>query len=54
MEKFDCEFYVTDVEKLQMDGDTILLPDDVIKKLGEIYNMKKLEDAKMKQDAKEQ
>ncbi|CAD6257999.1 unnamed protein product [Miscanthus lutarioriparius] len=54
MEKFDCEFYVTDVEKLQMDGDTILLPDDVIKKLDEIYNMKKLEDAKMKQDAKEQ
>ncbi|XP_066318256.1 uncharacterized protein [Miscanthus floridulus] len=53
MEKFDCEFYVTDVEKLQMDGDTILLPDDVIKKLDEIYNMKKLEDAKMKQDAKE-
>ncbi|CAD6220990.1 unnamed protein product [Miscanthus lutarioriparius] len=54
MEKFDCEFYVTDVEKLQMDGDTILLPDDVIKKLDEIYNMKKLEDTKMKQDAKEQ
>ena len=53
MEKFDCEFYVTDVEKLQMDGDTILLLDDVIKKLDEIYNMKKLEDAKMKQDAKE-
>jgi len=46
MEKFDCEFYVTDVEKLQMDDDTILLPDDVIKKLDEIYNMKKLEDAK--------
>ncbi|CAD6342741.1 unnamed protein product [Miscanthus lutarioriparius] len=54
MEKFDCEFCVTDVEKLQMDGDTILLPNDVIKKLDEIYNMKKLEDAKMKQDAKEQ
>ena len=45
MEKFDCEFYVTDVEKLQMDGDTILLPEHV---------NKKLEDAKMKQDAQKE
>jgi hypothetical protein len=54
MEKFDCEIYVPDVEKLQMDGDTILLPEHVIKKLDEIKDAKKLEDAKMKQDAKEQ
>ena len=54
IEKFDCELYIPDVEKLQMDGDTILLPEHVIKKLDEIYNMKKLEDAKMKQDAKAQ
>jgi len=42
------------VEKLQMDGETILLPEHVIKKLDEIYNMKKLEEAKMKQDAKKE
>ena len=34
-----------------MDGDTILLPEHVIKKLDEIYNMKKLEEAKMKQES---
>ena len=54
IEKFDCELYIPDVEKLQMDGDTILLPEHVIKKLDEIYNMKKLEEAKMKQDAKKE
>uniref|UniRef100_A0A0D9XDS5 Uncharacterized protein n=1 Tax=Leersia perrieri TaxID=77586 RepID=A0A0D9XDS5_9ORYZ len=50
MEKFECEFYISDVEKLQMDGNTILLPEHVIKKLDQIYSMKKLEDAKMKQE----
>jgi hypothetical protein len=35
MEKFDCEFYIPDVEKLQMDGNTIILPEQVIKKLEE-------------------
>lgn len=50
MEKFDCELYIPDVEKLQMDGETILLPEHVIKKLDEIYSMKELEDAKMKQE----
>ena len=54
IEKFDCELYIPDVEKLQMDGDTILLHEHVIKKLDEIYNMKKLEEAKMKQDAKKE
>jgi hypothetical protein len=54
IEKFDCELYIPDVEKLQMDGDTILLPEHVIKKLDDIYDMKKLEDAKMKQDAKKE
>lgn len=34
MEKFDCEVYIPDVEKLEMDGDTILLPEHVIKRLG--------------------
>jgi hypothetical protein len=37
-----------------MDGDIILLPKHVIKKLDEIYNMKKLEDAKIKQDEKKE
>ncbi|BAT14274.1 Os11g0529700 [Oryza sativa Japonica Group] len=50
MEKFDCELYIPDVEKLKMDGETILLPKHVIKKLDEIYSMKELEDAKMKQE----
>ena len=54
MKKFDCEFYIPDVEKLQMDGDIILLPEHVIKKLDEIYSMKKLEDAKMKHDAQKE
>ena len=54
MEKFDCEFYIPDVEKLQMRGNTILLPDDVVEKLEEIHNIKKLEDAKMKQDEKKE
>jgi len=54
IENFDCELYIPDVEKLQMDSDTILLPEHVIKKLDEIYNMKKLEEAKMKQDAKKE
>jgi hypothetical protein len=35
MEKFDCEFYIPDVEKLQMSGNTIILPEEVIEKLEE-------------------
>jgi hypothetical protein len=35
MEKFDCGFYIPDVEKLQMDGNTIILPEEVIEKLEE-------------------
>jgi hypothetical protein len=36
LDKFDCETYIPDVEKLQMDGDTILVPDHVLKKLAEL------------------
>ncbi|RLM84506.1 hypothetical protein C2845_PM04G07190 [Panicum miliaceum] len=43
-DKFDCEIYIPDVENLQMDGDTILVPEHVLKKLDE--------QKKMKQDAK--
>nr|TKW39320.1 hypothetical protein SEVIR_1G170900v2 [Setaria viridis] len=49
MEKFDCEVYILDVDKLQMNGNTILLPEHVVKKLEENFNTKKLEEAKMKQ-----
>ena len=49
MEKFDCEVYIPDVDKLQMNGNTILLPEHVVKKLEENFNSKKLEEAKMKQ-----
>lgn len=54
IEKFDCELYILDMEMLEMNGDTIILPDHVQMKLDEIYNMKKLEDAKLKQDAKKE
>jgi len=36
LDKFDCETYIPDVEKLQMDGDTILVPEHVLKKLDEL------------------
>ena len=49
MENFDCEVYIPDVHELQMRGDTILLPEHVMKKLDEQYNMKKLEEQKLKQ-----
>ena len=49
MEKFDCKVYIPDVDKLQMNGNTILLPEHVVKKLEENFNTKKLEEAKMKQ-----
>jgi hypothetical protein len=35
MEKFDCEFYIPGVEKLQMSSNTIILPEEVIEKLEE-------------------
>lgn len=35
MDKFDCEVYIPDVDKLQMDGSGIFLTDEVIKKLEE-------------------
>ena len=55
IENFDCELYIPDVDKLEMDGDTIILPDEHVQmKLDEIYNMKKLENDKLKQDAKKE
>jgi hypothetical protein len=46
MNKFDCEFFIPDVEKLEMRGETFILPEQVVKKLEEKME-KKLE--KMKQ-----
>ncbi|KAG2605668.1 hypothetical protein PVAP13_4NG213600 [Panicum virgatum] len=46
MGKFDCEFFIPDVEKLEMRGETINLPKQVVNKLEEKME-KKLE--KMKQ-----
>ena len=51
LDKFDCEIYIPDVSKLQMDGNTIILPEHVINKLDKIRDAKKLELAKLKQDA---
>nr|TKW26046.1 hypothetical protein SEVIR_3G160300v2 [Setaria viridis] len=35
VDKFDCEFFVPDVEKLEMHGNTIIVPQEVVKKLDE-------------------
>ena len=35
VDKFDCEFFILDVEKLDMCGNTIILSDEVVKKLEE-------------------
>nr|TKW28447.1 hypothetical protein SEVIR_3G323800v2 [Setaria viridis] len=42
VDKFDCAFFIPDVEKLEMHGNTIILPEEVVKKLEE-------HDEKMKQ-----
>jgi hypothetical protein len=42
IDKFDCELYIPDVEKLQMDGDTIIVPEHVQEKLDEMYYMNKM------------
>nr|TKV95654.1 hypothetical protein SEVIR_9G376500v2 [Setaria viridis] len=45
IEKFDCETYISDMEKLQMDGDTILVHEHIMKKLDKQLKMK--QDASM-------
>ena len=35
MDKFDCEFFIPDVEKLEMRSETIILPEQVVKMLEE-------------------
>ena len=50
IDPFDCEIFIPDVDKLEMNGNTILLPEHVQMKLdGNIYNTKKLEDANKEQ-----
>ena len=52
MVKFDCEMYIPDVEKLEMNGETIILPEHVQKKLDEHNEKMKqgaMEDAKKDQ-----
>ena len=50
IDPFDCEIFTPDVDKLEMNGNTILLPEHVQMKLdGNIYNTKKLEDANKEQ-----
>jgi hypothetical protein len=44
IEKFDCELYIPDMENHQMDGDAILIPEHVEKKLDEIRKMKKADE----------
>ncbi|KAJ1270983.1 hypothetical protein BS78_06G093800 [Paspalum vaginatum] len=33
MDKFDCEFFIPDVDKLRMSGQTIILPEQVVEKM---------------------
>ncbi|CAD6214851.1 unnamed protein product [Miscanthus lutarioriparius] len=35
VDKFDCEFFIPDVEKLEMHANTIILPEEIVKKLEE-------------------
>jgi hypothetical protein len=35
LDKFDCELVIPDVEKLAMRGDTIIVPEQIVKKLEE-------------------
>jgi hypothetical protein len=49
-EHFDCKIYIPDLDKLVMRGETIILPEHVMNKLDEEYNMKRQK--KMKEDAK--
>jgi len=51
IEKFDCELYIPDMENHQMDGDAILIPEHVEKKLDEIRKMKKAEGVRLEQNA---
>lgn len=40
MDKFDCEIYIPHMEKIKMDGDTILVPEHVLNKLDKLRRMK--------------
>nr|TKV92643.1 hypothetical protein SEVIR_9G173900v2 [Setaria viridis] len=48
MDRFDCEFYIPDVAKLEMDGTIILCTDEVLKKVDE--HIKKQQTKSTKQD----
>lgn len=52
LDKFDCEIYIPDVEKLQMDGETIIVPEHVQIKLDKIWQNK--QDLKKEQDAEKE
>ena len=41
MENFDCKFYIPVVEELQLEGNTIILPEQVVQKLDEMNQAKK-------------
>jgi hypothetical protein len=40
MDKFDCKMFILDVEKIQMDVDTIILPGHVLKQMEDNKEMK--------------
>ena len=41
MENFDCKFYIPVVEELQLEGNTIILPEQVVQKLDEMNQARK-------------
>ena len=52
-DKFDCELYIPNVDELQMDGETIILPDHVQQRVDELSPMMqelKEQDANKKTD----
>ncbi|KXG24797.1 hypothetical protein SORBI_3007G087500 [Sorghum bicolor] len=52
MDKFDCHTYIPDVDKLEMRGNTIILPEQVIKKLQE--HVDKMRESKINPQANEE
>ncbi|CAN6223098.1 unnamed protein product [Urochloa humidicola] len=43
MDNFDCKFYIPVVQELQLDGETIILPEQIVQKLDEMDAARKME-----------
>ncbi|CAL5089277.1 unnamed protein product [Urochloa decumbens] len=54
MENFDCKIYIPVVEELQLDGNTIILPEQVVQKLDEMEQARKRAKANKEGEASKQ